>query len=206
MEIIRGKQSSVMDAAAFAECLYGYESIQMDIGTGDGRYARHIAESNPRSFVIGIDACRENLRTGSRRASANALFVIANAQALPHDLYGLAARITINFPWGSLLERLLENDAALLEGLMCLSRPGMSIEVRLNAGALAECGYSLKMGTDRIQNVLGTNGFIMQPPTLMTACELRSYPTTWAKRLAFGRDPRAFCLWGTMGASIAVMR
>jgi 16S rRNA (adenine(1408)-N(1))-methyltransferase len=83
MEIIRGKRASFIDASATAELLADYETIHIDIGTGDGRFVQHLAQSNPNTSVIGIDACRENLQEVSRRAPTNALFVIANAYALP---------------------------------------------------------------------------------------------------------------------------
>jgi hypothetical protein len=38
----------------------------------------------------------------------------------------------------------------------------------------------------------------MRPPAHVTAAELRAFPTTWARRLAFGRDPRALHLHGVM--------
>jgi 16S rRNA (adenine(1408)-N(1))-methyltransferase len=202
MEIIRGKHASFTNASALAERLTGYETIHMDIGTGDGRFVRHIAESHPNDFVIGVDACRENLCQVSSSAPANALFVIANALALPSELYGLAAQVTINFPWGSLLEGLLTYDSALLEGLVNIARPNAELEVRLNGGALAEAGWSLETGADRVRDVLATNGFSIRPSNMMTAHELKSYPTTWAKRLAFGRDPRAVYLRAARKAAI----
>jgi hypothetical protein len=196
MEIIRGKHASFMDASEFAERWAKYDTIHVDIGTGDGRFVRHVAQACPTCFVIGIDACRENLHEVSRRAPANALFVIANARALPPALRGAAAHVTINFPWGSLLEGLLADDAALLDGLAGLARANAKLEVRLNAGALAEAGWSFEEGTDRVRDVLAANGFNVRPRMVLTARELRSFPTTWAKRLAFGRDPRAVCLRG----------
>jgi hypothetical protein len=39
-------------------------------------------------------------------------------------------------------------------------------------------------------------GFEMKRPITVDACGLRKVPTTWAKRLAFGRDPRAALLSG----------
>jgi tRNA G46 methylase TrmB len=83
METILGKRTCFIDAGALAARLAGYEQIAFDIGTGDGRYVRDVARQSPASFIIGIDACRENLRATSRNAPANALFVIANALALP---------------------------------------------------------------------------------------------------------------------------
>lgn len=200
MEIIRGKHTSFIDTSALAERLVGYDIIHMDIGTGDGRYVRHVARTCPNCFVIGIDACRENLHDVSRRAPANALFVIANALMLPPELHSLAAQVTINFPWGSLLEGLLISDPALMAGLVTVARPDARLEVRLNGGALAEAGWSLEEGTDRVREALAVNGFELRPPIALGARELRAFPTTWAKRLAFGRDPRAVYLRATRQA------
>jgi len=185
-----------MDALALAERLTGYDNLHIDIGTGDGRFVQHMAQTCPRSFVIGIDACRENLQIVSRRAASNALFVIANAQALPSELYGLATHITINFPWGSLLEGLLADDAALLSGLGMLTHANATLDVRLNGGAVAEAGWSLEEGAERVQAVLAANGFAMCRPQPPSIDELKTFPTTWAKRIAFGRDPRAIHLRG----------
>lgn len=196
MEIMRGKQASFMDASALAERLNGYSTVHIDLGTGDGRFVQHMAQADSSRFVIGVDACRENLQDVSRRAQPNTLFVIANAQALPSELYGLASHITINFPWGSLLEGLLADDAGLLTGLAAISQPNAALEVRLNGGALAEAGWSLEEGVQQVRAVLSTNGFSIRPSQAMSANELKTFPTTWAKRIAFGRDPRAMILRG----------
>jgi 16S rRNA (adenine(1408)-N(1))-methyltransferase len=196
MEIIRGKQASFIDSSALAERLNGYSTIHIDMGTGDGRFVQHIAQADPNCFVIGVDACRENLQDVSRRAQPNTLFVIANAQALPHELGGLASQITINFPWGSLIEGLLEADERLLDGLVNISRPNTALEVRLNGGALAEVGWSLEQGVQRVRDVLSANGFAMRQRQMMSAHELKTFPTTWTKRIAFGRDPHAMILRG----------
>ncbi len=194
MEIIRGKHASFIDEPALVERLAGYDAIHVDIGTGDGRFVAHLARACPNAFVIGIDACRENLRDVSRVAPENALFIIANAQGLPAALRSLASQVTINFPWGSLLEGLLANDPALLAGLRRVARPNTMLEVRLNGGALAEAGWSLEDGGSRVRDVLAENGFDVPPPIALRAGELKAIPTTWAKRLAFGRDPRALYL------------
>jgi predicted RNA methylase len=194
MEIIRGKHTSFINAATLAEQIRAFDAVHIDIGTGDGRFVQHSAQIHPSRFVIGIDACRENLHEVSRRASSNALFVIANAQALPSELHSLADHVTINFPWGSLVEGLLENDAALMASLAAVLRPNATLEVRLNGGALSEAGWSLEAGADRVQDVLAVNGFNVRQHAILHASELKSIPTTWAKRLAFGRDPRAVYL------------
>jgi 16S rRNA (adenine(1408)-N(1))-methyltransferase len=194
METLRGKETSFVNASLLAEMLMAYETIQIDLGTGDGRFVQSMATNSPKSFVIGVDACRENLVDISRRAPENALFVIANAASLPHELGGLAQQVTINFPWGTLLEGLLSNEPALFDSLAMLLRPKAKLEIRLNSSALGQAGYQLEEGTERVWEILRDNDFSVKQPSLMKSSELAAFPTTWAKRLAYGRDPRAYYL------------
>jgi 16S rRNA (adenine(1408)-N(1))-methyltransferase len=194
MESIRGKTSLEISTTELAGRIASYQKIRMDIGTGDGRLVCCLAKQNQDEFFIGLDACRENLREYSQIRLPNALYVIASAQSLPQELSGLADGITINFPWGSLLESLLQADPSLLEGLLNISRPEASLHIRLNGGALAEAGWELQEGVSQVQQVLAGIGLQVEPPRLMETADLRAYPSTWARRLAFGRDPRAFYL------------
>jgi 16S rRNA (adenine(1408)-N(1))-methyltransferase len=192
MEGICGKQAWSIDAATLAARIVEHRDILVDIGTGDGRYVRTIARECPASFVIGIDACRENLRLASRGAPRNALFIIANALTLPCELHGLATRMTINFPWGSLLAALRDGDPAFFDRLVALARPGATLEIRLNQGALVEAGGPREAGVMRIERRLREWGFRNGQSRMLDADALRRYPTTWARRLAYGRDP---CGW-----------
>lgn len=196
METIRGRKSLELDCNGLIDRLANYNRIALDLGTGDGRYARTLAESRPNWFVIGVDACRENLREHSQAKLQNLLFIIASAQNLPYELNGLVSHITINFPWGSLLDSLLTADPKLMRGLKSVSRPGASLYLRLNGGALAEAGKTLEAGTDRIFYNLLQAGWQIEYPMIMDAVALKKFPSTWAKRLAFGRDPRAMVLNG----------
>ena len=196
METIRGRKSLELDINGLKERLVDYNRITLDLGTGDGRYVRTLADKNPDRFIIGVDSCRENLRKYSQAKLHNMLFVIASAQNLPNELDGLISHIIINFPWGSLLESLLIADPKLMRGLESVSRSTASVDLHLNGGALAEAGTTLEIGADKIYNNILQAGWQISAPTLMNANALRSFPTTWAKRLAFGRDPRAMILNG----------
>jgi 16S rRNA (adenine(1408)-N(1))-methyltransferase len=196
METIRGRKSLELDLIGLTDRLTNYKHLVLDLGTGDGRYARTLAESRPSWFVIGVDACRENLREHSQAKLKNLLFIIASAQELPRELDGLFSDITINFPWGSLLASLLAADPKLMHGLKSVSRPGASLHLRLNGGAFAEAGKTLEAGTDRIYFNLLQAGWQVKIPAIMDAQALKSFPSTWAKRLAFGRDPRAMTMNG----------
>src|SRR5829696_8986162 len=113
MESIQGKRAVQIDAPALLGRLAGYQEVLLDIGAGDGRFVRQMAAECPARFAIGVDACRENLRANSRIAPANALYLIADARALPCALDQQATHITINFAWGSLLSGLLAGKALL---------------------------------------------------------------------------------------------
>jgi hypothetical protein len=194
---IRGKHAAGVDPAHLARQISGYRHVIIDLGTGDGRFVRHVAETWPNTFAIGIDLCGDNLRRTSRRAPDNALFVIASAYAPPPDLHGTATHLTINFPWGDLLTGLLAQDERLLAALDALCRPGARVEVRINAGAIAEVGWSLSAASVAVRRALHEAGFaVAAQPRLLDASDLRAFPSTWARRLAFGRDARALYLQG----------
>ena len=196
METIQGKTPVELNRTELQKRLTSYKHIHLDLGTGDGRFINYMAEQHPCSFFIGVDACRENLRANSRRRLPNALFVITSAQSLPKELNGLISHITINFPWGSLLESLLTGDARLMNNLEYISSSIASLDVRLNGGALVEAGTTLEAGADQIYNNMIWSGWQINAPVLMNANALRNFPSTWAKRLAFGRDPRAMVMSG----------
>jgi 16S rRNA (adenine(1408)-N(1))-methyltransferase len=194
MEYIHGKHTYTLDATDFAARLPGYQQIVMDMGTGDGRYVAYVARRFPERFVIGIDTCRENLQQVSRKSLPNALYVIANAEALPVELSGLASHITVNFPWGSLLTGLLTSGSKVIENMGMIARPEATLEIWLNSSALQKEGLSLEQGGAMVQQALRMSGFDVKPPVMLDAEALRHYPTTWAKRLGYGRDPQALSL------------
>lgn len=197
MEGICGTRAFAIDADNLATRIRGHHGVLMDVGTGDGRYVRYVARTCPAWFSIGIDACRENLRANSRQAPDNALFVIANALTLPTELHARANRIVVNFPWGSLLEGLLAGDPPLLGSLIALARPGATLDIRLNAGAFAALGRPAEEGLQRAQQALHQRGLAVGAPQSLDRAALRAYPSTWAKRLAHGRDPRTWRLTAT---------
>lgn len=202
MEIMQGKRTAILSAAAFAQHVNACEAIHLDIGTGDGRYAIHLAQANPQWLVIGLDACRENLVSRSRNTPANALFIIANAGNLPVMLRGTAARVTVNFPWGSLLDGLLTARSSVIGGLAAACLPGARIDVLLNGSALAQAGRSLFDGACQMRDNLADAGFDVLRSANLDAAALRDIPTSWAKRLAFGRDPQGIHLTAAARARI----
>lgn len=204
MEIMQGKHTRTIAAPELARALAGHQELLIDLGTGDGRFVLHAARQNPAIFAMGLDASRENLRAASRTAPGNALFVIANVTMPGCEIFtalrGRAARVTINFPWGSLRDGLLAGDVALLDGLRALMAPGGRLEVRLNASALAETGWELQTGGRRAAEVLERAGLRVHALQTLEAPHLREMPSTWAKRLAYGRNPQAVQILARLAA------
>jgi 16S rRNA (adenine(1408)-N(1))-methyltransferase len=196
METIRGKTSRDLDLNELHERLKNYNRILLDLGTGDGRYVHSLAERFPDDFIIGVDSCRENLHEYSRVKLPNMLFIISSAQNLPCELNGLVSHISINFPWGSLLEGLLMGDAGLMRGLYSIARPNAAIDIRLNSGAMSEAGVALETGAVQVQETMRHFGWRISDPMWMKDCDLGNFPSTWSRRIAHGRDPRAISMRG----------
>ncbi|NJM08091.1 class I SAM-dependent methyltransferase [Candidatus Gracilibacteria bacterium] len=194
VECIQGTRKMTIDSQQLAALAAAYPYTWLDLGTGDGRFVQHMARTLPRTLLIGVDACRENLRERSRRSTPNTLFAIANALALPAELDGLVQRVSINFPWGSLLEALLEGDAHLLNGLRRVTRPTALLEIRLNGGALLQSELAAEEGAARVRQVLNRAGWRCGAPTYLAAQQLKDTPSSWAQRLAHGPHPWAISL------------
>lgn len=201
MRVIKGKTVRPIDRADLLAWSVRYEEIVVDLGAGDGRFVRHLAAGAAGIGAIGVDLCAAGMRNSSRTAGENALFVIGDALALPDELSGVATRVTINFPWGSLLRGLLDGDPGLVAGLGAVGRERTDLRILLNAGAFAQTGWSPAAGIDRVTTVLCRAGFAVGSVSTVGPADLRRLPTTWAKRLAFGRDPRAFRIEATLARS-----
>ncbi len=175
--------------------LTGYRDLLVDLGTGDGRFVLNAARMEPGLFGIGVDACRENLRSASHHAPNNVLFAIANVASadctLSDEIFVRAAQVTINFPWGSLRDALLSGAPQLLDGLWAMMRPGARLEVRLNASALAETGWELYAAGNQMSQNLADYGFKVRAAQALAAPDLRGLSSTWGKRIAFSRRPEA---------------
>ena len=141
MEAIEGKKLFDVSRAALEELVEGFAAVAVDIGTGDGRFVYSLARVHAEWFCVGIDSARQNLREYSAKThkkpsrgglpAGNALYVVANISDLPDELTGLATRVYINFPWGSLLKAIVTGDEAVLGGLSRISAGGATLELSL---------------------------------------------------------------------------
>lgn len=173
-----------------------FREIHVDLGTGDAAWALRLARQRPEVGVIGVDACLDHVRGHARRRPANMALIQCDAAALPAALDGRATRVTINFPYGSLLSGLLEDDARLRDRLDAILTVAGVTEVRVNASALAGTGHTLATAERALVGACGRLGCVAVRTRRLESADLRRFPSTWAKRIGFGREPVAIEVTG----------
>lgn len=144
------------------------------------------------------------MEEASRRAAAkparggvdNVLFLQASLETIGAELNGLADRITVNYPWGSLLRAVALPDAALLANLAGLAKPGAAFEALINLHPLRDAALAARLGlTDaalvqdqaRLRGAYGQAGFALRRIEDVTGSLVHA--TRWGSQLHFaGRE------------------
>lgn len=173
--------------------------MHIDLGTGDGSYALHVARSNLDMAVIGIDTCLDNLTKATRKGMPNLRFLAGDATAPPTWLHRTATRVSINFPYGSLLRALMAGDENSRK-LFAIARPGTRIEIRVNGSAANKLGMPTHVVEARLQHMLRATGAGTASTTVEPHAAFRRFPSEWAKRLAYGRPSGVVVATAEMGS------
>lgn len=207
MEVIMGKKTFKITRSKLQELISTYAGVIIDIGTGNGKFVYKSAQVHPEFFYIGIDSSCENLKKysakiykkPSRGGLLNVLYVIANVKDLPQELNGLAKKIYINFPWGSLLRSLVQKDQEILENIIRISSRIGILEVLINYSVFSNSAQVEKLGLpmltiDYVENELSPAynkaGIVIVEKKILDKDEMKNIPTMWAKKLAYGREFR----------------
>jgi len=198
-----------LDAAALAELRAGYARVAVDVGTGDGRFAYHLASSDPHLLVIGIDALAEPMAERAATAARkppkggrpNLLFVHAAIETLPAELTHVADEVHVLLPWGALLEGIVLARDEVLAGIASLCRPGGSVAVTLNGEIWVDSTPTryepLPVPTpEYVAEVIAPgfarHGIVLDAARYSTAEEAKGLPTTWARKLGHAREHPRF--------------
>jgi 16S rRNA (adenine(1408)-N(1))-methyltransferase len=207
---VSGKhRAEVLAPEAFTAMRSGYTKTSVDVGTGDGRFAYHLASADPDRLVIGMDALAEPM--GERATTAarkpvkggrpNLLFVHAAIEAVPAELAGVADEVYVQLPWGALLEGIVLARADVLGGIARLCRAGARVVVTLNGEIWLDSTPAryeqLPLPTpeyvaERIAPGFAGVGIELAGARYSTAAEAKQLSTTWARRLGHGRDHPCF--------------
>ena len=166
----------------------------IDLGTGDGRAALALAQAEPTTLVIGVDADAASMAETSRRAARaaarggrpNLLFVAAAAESPPAELIGLADAVRILFPWGSLLRGVLGRDDRIVRGIAALARPGAMVTAAISVTPADGVGNIRELDAATIadlQRELRTAGLRLTGSSRLDREEVRATRSTWGRRL-----------------------
>ena len=166
----------------------------IDLGTGDGRAALALAQAEPTTLVIGVDADTASMAETSRRAAratarggrTNLLFVVAAAESPPAELIGLADEIRILFPWGSLLRGVLGRDDRISRGIAALARPGALISATVSITPADGVGGIRALDAAAITDIgdqLHATGLRLTRSRPIDRDEVRATRSTWGRRL-----------------------
>jgi 16S rRNA (adenine(1408)-N(1))-methyltransferase len=115
----------------------------------------------------------------------------------PGALEGLADRLTVLLPWGSLLRAVALGEVDGLSRLRHLCAPGAAVEIVFGYGD-SELPAAGGLSVARVVARYAEAGLEVSG-TKVSAGEVAALPTTWAKRLAGSDRERAF--WRLSGAA-----
>ena len=204
MRILDGKRQRTMTGDEFANLIANYDAIDLDVGTGDGRFVIDRATRHPERLVIGLDPVAEAMERAANRASRprtrveNVLFVVASIEQLPDQLADRCARVFVLFPWGSLMSGLILGETATLESLSRLGRPGATYRILLNRRIFSDpvpiqaqdlpeptVSYARRVLLPRFERA----GLTVDEILNADADTVANLPTTWSRRLSHRNPP-----------------
>lgn len=152
------------------------------------------AAREPRTLVLGLDASAASMAEASRRAAGpprkgglpNAAFVLAAAEAMPEVFCGAAQRVTVQFPWGSLLRGCIGGEARVAAGIAGLLAPGGALQLLL--------APSVRDGLDgvpveavelvaAVRRTFAAHGLELDLARPATDAEVVASGSSWARRL-----------------------
>jgi 16S rRNA (adenine(1408)-N(1))-methyltransferase len=143
-----------------------------------------------------VEASRRAAPDGSRGGVPNARFVVAAAEDPPRELAGGVERLTIHFPWGSLLRGLLARDDRAAAGIAGLLAPDGELAALLAPAprdVLRDLPYVATLleppCIDDLRRRWSAHGLELVEARTATLAEVDASRSSWARRLRAGRDP-----------------
>jgi 16S rRNA (adenine(1408)-N(1))-methyltransferase len=141
------------------------------------------------------EASRRAARPATRGGLPNAVFVASGVERLPPELDGLADRVSIRFPWGSLLLGALGLDLRVAASIGRLVRSCGRLEMAVSVverDGVAEARSFGSTHLERIEAAFGPLRLSLIDASPMSAAEVRASGSTWARRLGAGTDRPAW--------------
>ena len=146
-------------------------------------------------------ALRERSGRAARARQGNVLYVRAAIENPPPELTGVADRITVILPWGSLLTAVAHPASPLLRCVHGLAQPGARLTVVLALDPQRDRTELRRLELPTLDaaflegplaRAYAAAGFGVTSVRPLTPAQLAAWPSTWARRLAHGQERSAF--------------
>jgi 16S rRNA (adenine(1408)-N(1))-methyltransferase len=140
------------------------------------------------------ESSRRAAKASNRGGLENALFVVAAAERPPAELLAIADRLTVTFPWGSLLRGALALDEEPAVGIAALLAPRGQLVVTASVTDRDAGGDLPRLDAPDATTHLTARweplGLCVDELREATLAEVRATGSTWARRLGIGRGDR----------------
>lgn len=164
--------------------------MHLDLGAGDGRYAAALAKADPATLHVAVEPNHASMVEASRAAmrgspaAPNPVFLLGAWGNLPGPLTA-ASRITVLFPWGSLLQAVATANPELVERLRAVAAPDARIEIVTAIEPATDRSELRRLGLDRftpaaMATAWREHGLAVEQTPLGPD---HPYQTTWWRRI-----------------------
>lgn len=202
MQIIKGNKTEKITKNELDTLSRSYNSVIVDLGTGDGRFIYKLAIDNPNNFYIGIDPSAKQLEIYSKEANKkrleNIIFSVGSIEIIPEEIFGIADYLYINLPWGSLLENIVNPTKEGINTLAKILKNEGILEITLGYHDEAEPGETERLNLppldedlvkETIYPAFGAFANLeLEKYKQLKKSDLKGFDTSWAKKLSFGSD------------------
>lgn len=202
LRILKNKKiSEINKIEDLYNSLNQFKEVHIDIGTGNGKFIYDLAVKNPCALYIGIEPTAINLYEYSKKANKNKLnnliYIISSIENMDDDLYGMADKVYINFPWGSLLEVIVKDMPELLNKISLLGKTGSEFHFTFAYSTIHEPieieKRNLPILTEEylltnIKEIYLKSGLLVESCINITPIEVNKFGTLWAKKLFLGKS------------------
>src|SRR5262245_33610531 len=144
------------------------------------------------------EASRRVTRRYTAAVAQRAWFLAAGVEGLPPELDGIADRVTVRFPWGSLLRGALGLDPDVTARIARLVAPGGRLELTVSvvgrdARSVTQLGGELdEAARERMTAAFAADGLELAELRPLTPADRATLHSTWARRLRAGTDRPAW--------------
>lgn len=215
MKILKGNKIENLDGETLRNITRAYKGITIDIGTGDGSFPYKKAKENKEHFYIGLDAVANNMMESAVKANrkpakgglSNVLYVVDNALSISEELTSSADNIYINLPWGSLRDGVVKGEDKLLQGIRKIGKAKANLDIFVTYSSLYEAKeislrqlplLSLEYINTELRYQYSRYGIEIKKIKICNNDSLKELDTSWAKKLAFGREREIYHLKGIL--------